>query len=107
MGKSGSNPRIKHGLNGGKQLRVPETTNKFHWPRYTKTLNGYDNINTYVVVLLLRATTSFGCSDVRPHVLTSEGSIVVRRLSQNNKYTTVFSTLFVQYLRESYKQIYS
>ena len=81
MGESGSNPRIKHGLNGGKQLRVPETRNKCHWPRYTKTLNGYDNINTYVVVLLLRVTTSFGCSDVRCHVLTSEDIIVVRRLS--------------------------
>ena len=89
------------------QVRVTGTRKKFHRPRHKKILDGYDKFNTYVIVGSLRATTNFRRSDVRHHVMTSEASRLVSRLYHNNKNRTASSTLFVPYLRESYRQLLS
>ena len=57
-----------HGENtdfiGVTQVRFPVTRQKYHCPRHKKILDGYDDFNTYVVVVSLRATNNFGHSDV-------------------------------------------
>ena len=57
-------------LTGGMQARVPVTRHKYRCLRYKKILYGYDDFNAYVVVGALRATTNFGRSDVRRHLMT-------------------------------------
>ena len=88
-------------------MRVPGNRHKYHCPRNKKIFDGYDDFNTYFVRGLSRDTNNFGRSDIRHHVMTLEASIVVIRLSKNNKNTTVLSTLFVPYLRGWYEQVLS
>ena len=83
------------------QVRVKGAINKCHRLRNKKALDIYENFNTYIAVVSLRVTTNFVRLCVRHHVIISEASIVVSRLSQNNNNTTLLSTLFVPYLRKS------
>ena len=64
---------------------MPGTRQKCHRPRHEKILDGYDDFNTYVVMGSLRATTIFLRLDLRRHVMTLEASILVSKLSHNNK----------------------
>ena len=84
-GESGSNSRRKYVFPVGMQVVVPVNRHKCHPSRLEEILDGYDDFNTYVVVELLRATTNFGCLDVRRHVMTSESSIAVSMIYRNNK----------------------
>ena len=83
------------------QVRVKGAINKCHPLRNKKVLDVYYNFNIYIVVVSLRVTTNFVRLCVRHHVMISEASIVVSRLSQNNNKTTLLLTLFVPYLRKS------
>ena len=97
----------KTDLTGGMQARVPGTRHKYHHLMYKKILDGYDNFNTYVVIGCFRATTDFGCPGIQCHVMTLEDSIVVSKISHNNKSITVLSTLFVLHLSKPYEQLLS
>ena len=69
-------------LTGVTKVLVPGTRKKCHRPRHEKILNGYDDFDTYTVVLSLQDTTNFDCLDVRGHVMTLKAIRVVGRLSQ-------------------------
>ena len=84
---------------------MPGIRHKYHRPRQKKTLDGYDDFNTYVVVGSLTATNNFGRLDVQRYAITLEARRVVIRLFHNNNNTTVLSTLFIPYLCESYEKI--
>ena len=87
------------------QVRVPGTIQQCQNPRQKKILNVYDNFNTSVVIGSLRDINNFSHPGVRCHVMTLEARGVVSRLSHNNKYITVLSTLFVMYLCKYYEQL--
>ena len=83
------------------------TRQRYHRLRHEKILDSYDKSNTYAVVRSLRDTTNFGRLDVQRHMMTLEATIVVGRISRNNKNTAVLSNLFLPYLHESYEQLLS
>ena len=91
----------------GTQVHASVTRHKYNRLRHTKILNGYDNFNTSVVIELLMSPTNFGGSYVQFHVMTLKASRVVSRIFLNNNNTTVLPTLFVTYIRESYKLLLS
>ena len=62
-------------------MGLPGTRYKCHRPRHEKILDGYDDFNTHVIVVSLKATTNFVCSNVCRHVMTLETSTVVSRIS--------------------------
>ena len=72
-------------LSGDTKVCVPGTRHKCHHPGHEKILDGYDEFNTYIIVGSLRPTIHFGRLEVRRHVMTSEYSRVVSRISHNNK----------------------
>ena len=94
-------------LNGGTQVRVLGTSQKCQIPMHKKILDGYDDFNSYVVILSFRDTTNFERLDIQRYGMSSKASKIVSRTSHNNKNTTVLSTLFLPYLHESYKQLLS
>ena len=104
-GESRSNPWINTDLTGGRQLHVPKTRQKYHRLSHKEILDGYDNYNTYVIVVSLRNTTNFVHLYVRRRI-SLEASRVVSRISHNNNNTTVLSILFLPYIRESYEQLF-
>ena len=69
------------------QVRVKGDINKCHRLTNKKVLDIYENFNTYNDVVSFRVTSY--------------------KIYPNNYNTTVLSTLFLPYLRESYKQILS
>ena len=87
-------------------MRDPVTRQKYHGSRHNKILDGYDDFNTYVVIVSLRDTNNFVHSDVQRHVMTLEASRVVSRIYHNNENTAVLSLLF-PYIRESHDQLLS
>ena len=90
---------------GNTQVYVPVNRQKYHCPRHRKILDGYGKFNNYAVIGSSRDTNNSGRSDGCHHVMTSEASILVSRLSHNNNNTTVLSTPFVPYLSESHGQL--
>ena len=59
--ESGSDPQRNTYLDGvTMQVCVPGTRQKYHSLRHKKTLDGYDDFNTYLVVGSFRDTTNFG-----------------------------------------------
>ena len=79
-------------------MRVIDNRQKCHSMRHEKILNGYDDFNTYVMVLSLRCANNFRHLDIQHHVVTLEASIVVSRIYHNDNTNTILSTLFVLYL---------
>ena len=91
-------------LTGSTQVRVPVT-------RHNVTVRGirkYEMVTTalrsYVVVGSLRDATNFGYLDVHRSMASYYIKVVIS-ISQNNNITTVSSTLFIPYLRKSYKTL--
>ena len=67
-------------LTGGTKVCMPATRHICHRSRHEKILDGYDKFSTCIIVVSLRATTNFGRSYVRRHVMTSGYSRVGSRI---------------------------